>query len=619
MYNDNMRNNPLITYADMKKALLSLIEPYRPFLSPGNARITLNYPGTTFSTAAVHVEGFARILWGLIPYLAGGNKYHNVDNILTGLSNGVNPDHEEFWGWPGDYDQLLVEMAVFGYALCFIPEILWEPLDKKTKKNFAVWLSYINKQKIPDCNWVFFRILVNCGLLKVGADEVDKQALDSSLELVERFYVGDGWYNDGLPDERNARDYYISFAIHYYSLIFSRVCADLYPKQAAIYKERAGLFARDFLYWFSEDGSALPFGRSLTYRFAQCSFWGGLVFAGLNPLPWGKIKGLITRHLRWWFSKPVFSETGLLRVGYTYPNLRMAERYNSYNSPLWALKAFIPLAVPENHPFWQAKEEKLEKKEEEYLQKHTGFIICDSKETGHLYVLNAGQWTPGMSNEHNHMAEKYAKFAYSNYFGFNVVTDAYGTDKLANDNMLLIGKGDSFYRYRRNTHDHIITKEYVYSEWSPCKGIMIKTYLVPAGAWSLRFHHITSDMEFESSEGGFALPYDDHFYRDSEKTIRENPNECFILTTLGSSGIKNIISKRDGYVIKANPNSNIMHPRTFIPALAGTYPPGEIWTGCAVMAHPDPSEGERIWEKGLDLDRLIKKLPKELQAVCNKI
>lgn len=31
-------------------------------------------------------------------------------------------------------------------------------------------------------------------------------------------------------------------------------------------------FAKQFIYWFDEEGEAIPFGRSLTYRFSQVSF-----------------------------------------------------------------------------------------------------------------------------------------------------------------------------------------------------------------------------------------------------------------------------------------------------------------------------------------------------------
>lgn len=37
--------------------------------------------------------------------------------------------------------------------------------------------------------------------------------------------------------------------------------------------------------------------------------------------------------------------------------LLIAQDYNSPQSPYWALKSFLVLALPSSHPFWQAKEE----------------------------------------------------------------------------------------------------------------------------------------------------------------------------------------------------------------------------------------------------------------------
>lgn len=92
--------------------------------------------------------------------------------------------------------------------------------------------------------------------------------LDRDLSTIDSFYLGDGWYCDG-PETQI--DYYISFAIHYYSLLYCRFSGDDIER-VAIMKERASKFAHTFKYWFAENGEALPFGRSLAYRFTQVSF-----------------------------------------------------------------------------------------------------------------------------------------------------------------------------------------------------------------------------------------------------------------------------------------------------------------------------------------------------------
>lgn len=81
------------------------------------------------------------------------------------------------------------------------------------------------------------------------------------------------------------KDYYIPWAIQYYGLLYSKFAADTDPRRSALYRERATLFARQFVYWFDANGAALPFGRSLTYRFAQNSFWAPASGRGWSRCP----------------------------------------------------------------------------------------------------------------------------------------------------------------------------------------------------------------------------------------------------------------------------------------------------------------------------------------------
>lgn len=88
------------------------------------------------------------------------------------------------------------------------------------------------------------------------------------------------------------------------------------------------------------DGASVPFGRSLTYRFAMVAFWSAVAFAGLDVFSPGVVKGIILRHLRWWQQQSIFDREGILTLGFAYPNLVMCEDYNSPGSPYWALKVF---------------------------------------------------------------------------------------------------------------------------------------------------------------------------------------------------------------------------------------------------------------------------------------
>ena len=133
--------------------------------------------------------------------------------------------------------------------------------------------------------------------------------------------------------------------MHYYSLLYCHIASTPFfagsrltsAEKVKTYKERASLFARDFIHYFDPDsGASIPFGRSLTYRFACASFWGAMAFADVelpDGMTWGMVKSIYLKNLRWWFARPeILNNDGTLSIGYGYPNLNMAESYNSPGS-----------------------------------------------------------------------------------------------------------------------------------------------------------------------------------------------------------------------------------------------------------------------------------------------
>lgn len=100
-----------------------------------------------------------------------------------------------------------------------------------------------------------------------------------------------------------------------------------------MFEKRAQKFILDFVYYFSPNGAAIPFGRSMVYRFAVISSFSALALADIPlpaPLEWGHIKGFVLRHLRSWNqSKDIFRSDGTLNIGYGYDNMNMTENYNA--------------------------------------------------------------------------------------------------------------------------------------------------------------------------------------------------------------------------------------------------------------------------------------------------
>lgn len=569
--------NPLKSRADVEQALLDLFNPLRPYFSEGGARVRLSGTAAHFDRAAADLEGFARPLWGLTPFAAGGGAFDNWEVYRQGLTNGTDPEHPEYWGQVNATDQRMVELAAIGFTLRMLPHLVWEPLSEEAKQNLAAYLIHARQFNYADNNWKFFRVLVDLGLEECGV-AFDRSLTEKYLEELDGFYLGDGWYRDG--NVRRA-DHYIPFAMHFYGLIYAKLARND-DKRVAAYKERAQLFARDIRHWFDEDGGALAYGRSLTYRFACGGIWGALAFADIEGLPWGEIKGHFMRHLRWWSAQPIADRDGILSIGYGYPNLLMSESYNSAGSPYWALKAFLPLALPEDHPFWTAEETEAVIDDKPVPLKHPGMVMMHTP--GNVVALSSGQQVRfGRRTWHMRQgAEKYVKFAYSSRYAFSVESDDRDFDSGAFDGALALSDDGLHYRVREGNVVAKIAGDTLYAQWKPWDDVTVETWLVPANPWHIRVHRITTPRALKTSEGGFAIGRADL----NADRVEEQHGRATAHGQDDVSAIVDLLGDRQGRVLRALPNTNLIFAKSLVPQLLGTIEAGTTLLVTAAMALP---------------------------------
>ncbi|MDR0623675.1 MAG: DUF2264 domain-containing protein [Treponema sp.] len=581
-------SNPLISRSDLERSLIGLLAPLKEHAVPGG--YYLGNAGAHYSPRTALMEGWSRTLWGIAPLMAGGGACPDLDSVLAVLRQGVDPASPGYWGECGDRDQMLVEMAALALSLIIARRFFWDPLDREEQRRLHAWLSAIEQRELPANNWHFFRILV-CAAFRALGLPVNEAAEKESFDLVESCYRGEGWYQDGAG---GAYDFYNPMGFHFYGLLYAKLAGAGDSERAARYIERARLFTQKFVSWFREDGSVVPYGRSLTYRFAPVSLFSACAFAGVDVLPWGALKGLILRNMRWWFSRPILDNGGILSVGYGYPNLVMADTYNSPGSPYWGLKAYLALALGEDHPFWQSEEAPLPEIPGGGAEVQTdpvpGFIVTRTPED--VQILNPGQY-PGF--DMNHPAQKYGKFAYSARFGFCVSLSSYNIEKTGCDSMLMVSSGDGYWRERRQVKGREAGSNWTRSVWNPWPNVEIVTTLVSLGAWHIRVHRIQSGRALETVEGGFALR------RYEPAAAGQIPQAALpVCNTAGSErealaafpwGASRIAALepapeggRKGSLLFPAPNLNIQDPAVVIPVLEGKLEPGITILASAVRA-----------------------------------
>ena len=553
----------------MVVALRRLIAPLEPWRSPGAARISLSPASACFDQTAAELEGFARPLWGAVPAALGGDDVLDWRLVRKGLANGTNPEHPEFWGWPVDLDQRLVELAAIGFAMLAVPERIWEPLSPDARQRVIRYLLCATQCQFSANNWFYFKLLMDAGMKRVG-ENIAADAGQPQREALEKLYLDDGWYRDG-PGRRV--DHYTGFAFHTYALLLHRFAPDT---DKGLHLARAREFAPQYAHWFDNKGRSLAFGRSMTYRFATTAFFGAYALAENKPvLDWGVLKGIVLSNLRWWSTQPIADRDGVLPVGYAYPNPLMAENYNSACSPYWALKAFLPLALPEEHPFWRADTMPLpDLPRRNCVQRQPGFLI--QKLADQNVALSAGQ----ESQNFRHGDEKYAKFAYSTRFPFSVESRGATLMNAVLDSMLGVQADGRNWVPRRSCTAAGISKEVVHAIWQPYSETTLETWLVPYLNGHLRLHRVSTTVALTTVEGGFAI-----LRRDGFKDEHEVSKHRACIRSNASSLIQNLgVAPREPRVHGPDPNTNLGVSRSWVPQLIGRVEPGVTELACFCIA-----------------------------------
>ncbi|MHA8112186.1 DUF2264 domain-containing protein [Kosakonia cowanii] len=565
------KSNPLSSRDEVVSALTTMLDALDKQFPAGAAQFSLGATSAHYSDEVAEMEGLSRALWGLFPLMAGGDAQTFSEKYLAAIKRGTDPQDSGYWGDTVAYDQRLVEMAAYGLGLALLGDQFTLNFSAQETDNLYRWLNQITEAEMPDSNWNFFAIMVQLGFKRAGLPW-DAQAIERRFAMMDAYYLGDGWYSDGPG---RPKDYYISMAFHFYGLIYATLNGDEDAPRAATIRERASLFAEDFIYMSAAEGESVPFGRSLTYRFAMVAFWSAVAFADLPVFTPGVVKGVILRHLRWWLKQPIFDRDGILTLGFAYPNLAMCEDYNSPGSPYWALKVFLILALPASHPFWCAEEQPLPRLDAQRVVAPAGQLIVHSEESKHVWMLTAGQLE---LNNYVNTEAKYTKFAYSSRFGFTIERGRYGIKHAACDSMLLLSEGDNYFRGRRECDEVVISEQAIFSRWSPWHDVQIATWLIPCGEWHLRVHRIDTARALTSVEGGFAVLKAPH---------RSEQHGSVVVAENGVSGIFNLLADvpREADSVITPPNSSIMFsPCASIPVLRTEIPAGQQWLACAVQA-----------------------------------
>lgn len=479
--------------------------------SSGCARQRIPGPHSHHGLLADELEGFTRSMIMAGPWLSNskngrfewkGSKVDVAGFYRKGILAGTNPRHPEYWGDIVDYAQHLVEMASLAWALHLSKDMVWNKFSESEKEQVANYLFQCTKVKYHNNNWRLFNVVTNTVLKKLCMPYSQKQ-IDRNLLACDHMYIGDGWYRDG---KINRIDYYTAWAFLYYYLLWVILDGDSKPKLAEKHKERVRLFASDFRYFFSGDGSIPCFGRSMIYRFGFLSPIVLGQYLGCLDISPGEVKTMCNSAMKFFFNHQILTDQNHLSMGFLRPCSEMLEHYSCGGSPYWATKAFNILLIPQNDPFWKTKEEKLpiHKKSYSVPLRKPGLLLIGDKKTGHVQMINQKSYHD--NPEYN---DKYTKFVYSSVFSY----EARRVYKNFNcDNVLQFSEDGINFRQRWEMEHLYCEKDFAASKY-PLYDVendgIIYTYILVKNDFMINLHQVQTKKSLFFREGGYPLGFDE--------------------------------------------------------------------------------------------------------------
>ena len=312
-----------------------------------------------------YMEAIGRLIVGIAPFVAlpdddseeGRIRKKMRDQIHASLTHAVDPESPDYlyWGSP-KVAQPLVDAAFLAQALLLAPAALWEPLSKQTKERFITEFTKLRAIKPSNNNWVLFAAIVETFLLSIDAP-IDAARIDAGIDKIQGWYVGDGWYSDGVKFHF---DHYNGFVIQPMLVTVLRVNVSKGRRTQAeldLAIKRMKRYASFQERFISPEGTFPVFGRSSTYRVG--AFWPLATLALENNLPAGvlhsQVRPALTAVFKRVFVKDTFNGSGLLTLGFVGANqFNIADSYSNTGSMYLASFAFMPLGLPASHDFWTA-------------------------------------------------------------------------------------------------------------------------------------------------------------------------------------------------------------------------------------------------------------------------
>ncbi len=327
------------------------------------------------------------------------------------IYNAFTPGHANSLPLPEDLPdstyQFTCEFGGLFKTLLLMPDTIWDTYTDKQKDEMVECISKWGHHRTTQNNWRIFNI-VTLSFLKKHGYAIDDEVLKGHLLWVASYHSGNGWYL-----EQTYNYYTISLFIVYLT-IWNRAFGDeFYPEIAATIEKSAQELYKTYMNFFGRDGYVNMWARSITYRtWISGGFPVSFMLKGGSPLDPGMARRLCSGSLLQFLTREEFYQNDIPSLGYYRHTEYMLQNYSCAGSPFIMFIPFIALALPDDSPFWTAKEnegfwETLGNETNVEVLNNPGIVLTNHGKTGTSEII------PGKVyyNDPN-----YSKLAYNTHF-----------------------------------------------------------------------------------------------------------------------------------------------------------------------------------------------------------
>ena len=288
---------------------------------------------------------------------------------------------------PDSNYQFTCEFGGLFKTLLLMPDTIWFHFTQDQRDEMVITISKWAHHRTTQNNWRIFNIITLSFLKKYGYP-IDDDLLKSHLLWVASYHSGNGWYL-----EQTYNYYSISLFI-VYTTIWNRTFGDEhYPEIAEIIEKSAQKLMESITSFFARDGYINMWSRSICYRtWVSGAFPVAFMLKDKTLVDAGWARRLCSGSLLQFVTREEFFCNDIPSLGFYGQKEYMVQNYSCAGSPFLMFLPFICLALPEDSPFWTAKEnegmwEELGNNSHKVVLENPGLVLVNHGKTGTSEII----------------------------------------------------------------------------------------------------------------------------------------------------------------------------------------------------------------------------------------